>query len=96
MKKLKLNIENLACVSLLLSVVLYSCKDTQSFENIRKLKTGQTLKQVENTIGNPIDYKRLNDSMESRRYVYDSPKSQIDQFIEITYKNEIVINIKNN
>lgn len=78
----------------MLSVVFYACHDTRSFENARKVKRGMTISEIEKSMGHPLTYNYINDSTESRRYVYDNSGNGIDKFLEVTYENGISKDIK--
>ena len=78
----------------MLPVVFYACQDTRSFENARRIKTGMTIIQVEEYMGEPIGYDYINDSTESRRYVYDNAGNGMDKHLEVTYENGISTGIK--
>ena len=76
-----------------LSIILFSCYDSNSFENVRHLKNGMTIKDVEAQMGEPLSYEYVNDSTEKRAYVYDNPGNGLDVAIRIIYENEKVISI---
>ena len=78
----------------LLPVVFYACHDTRSFENARKVKCGMTINEIEKSMGRPLTYQYINDSTESRGYVYDNSGNGIDKRLEVTYENGISTGIK--
>ena len=78
----------------ILTVVFCACHDTRSFENVRKIKCGMTIIEIENNMGHPIGYDYINDSTESRKYVYDNAGNGIDRQIEVYYENGISKSIK--
>lgn len=79
----------------MLSVVFYACHDTNSFEQVRQIRTGMTITQVEGYMGKPTKYSYVNDSTEWRYYTYDEAGSGVDKQIQVTYQNERVMGIKN-
>lgn len=78
----------------LLPAIFYACHDTRSFENMRKVKCGMTISQIEESMGQPITYDYINDSIEERRYVYDNAGNGIDKHLTVTYENGISTGIK--
>ena len=96
MKNITLNYHRtIAFAYILLSVVFSACQDTRSFENVRKLKTGMTIVEVEKLMGEPLIYDRESDSSESRTYVYDNSGNGMDRNIRITFVNEKSVIIRN-
>lgn len=81
--------------ALLVAVIFYACHDTRSFENVRKIKIGMTITEIENSMGEPIVYDYINDSTESREYVYDNAGNGIDKYINVIYENGKAKSIKN-
>jgi hypothetical protein len=79
----------------IVSLTLFSCQDTQSFENVRKLRKGMTINQAELFIGNPQTYKYIDDSTELRTYKYDNPGNGMDMDFKIYYVNEKINTISN-
>lgn len=79
---------------ILCPVVINACHDTRSYENARKVKCGMTIKQIEKSMGDPLSYHYINDSTESRKYVYDNSGNGLDQYLEVTYENGISTLIK--
>ena len=75
--------------------ILYSCQDTRSFENVTKVKHGMTISEIESIMGTPHNYSYINDSTETRSYVYDEPTG-MDKYLKIVYQNSIAIEIKDN
>lgn len=53
-----------------------------------------TISSVEDFMGDPIDYRYVNDSTETRTYVYDHPESGLDRRIKVTYENLMSISIE--
>lgn len=86
-----MNCKVFAFTYVILSVAFLGCHDTRSFESVRKLKTGMTVCQVEEYMGEPISYGYLNDTTEKRSYVYDNPGNGIDIFIGVIYENGVVV-----
>lgn len=80
--------------ALILCALLCSCHDTNSYENVRKLKTGMSLIEVKEIMGNPVFYMYINDSTEVMRYFFDIPLNGFDQKISITYINERIVKIE--
>jgi len=78
----------------MLPAVFYACQDTRSFENVRKVKHGMTISEIENSMGKPLSYDYINDSTEERRYVYDNAGNGMDKHLTVTYKNGISTGIK--
>lgn len=79
----------------LFAALFVACQDTRSFENVRRLKSGMTIEQVERFMGKPLNYQYVNDSTEKRTYVYDNAGNGIDNYIEVTFELDKVKLIKN-
>lgn len=86
---LRIAFYNIVAILLLLCIP-FSCYDTNSFEKVRKLKTGMSIEQVEAIMGRPNSYYRRNDSTEKRNYTYDLPSNGMDIYIYVIYENEKV------
>lgn len=86
--------KNMKLISLLALSVLLSCQDTRSFEHARNIKHGMSIKEVEQSMGDPMSYDYVNDSTEERSYVYDNAGNGLDKRLEVTYENERVIDIR--
>ncbi len=79
---------NLLLIVLLLS--LTSCYDNVPFDKVRCLKTGMTISEAEYYVGEPLTYKYLTDTTESRTYAYDNPGNGTDVIIRVYYCNDKV------
>lgn len=86
--------KNINLVALLTLSSLLSCHDTRSFEHARNVKHGMSIKEVEQSMGEPMTYDYVNDSTEIRKYIYDNAGNGLDKRLEITYENEKVIDIR--
>lgn len=94
MKTIK-SIYHSAFAYMLLSLLFNACQDTNSFEKVRQLKTGMTITDCEQLMGDPIIYERINDTVESRSYLYDNAGNGIDIKIEVIFSKDKAISINN-
>lgn len=79
---------------IIICVLLTACHDTRSYENVRKIKTGMKINEIEYFMGSPFGYDRINDSTESRVYLFDNVGNGIDMQVRVVYQNEISVLIK--
>jgi hypothetical protein len=86
------NIFRIKIIALLFA--LSACHDTRSFENVRHLKKGMALSEVERLMGKVVGYTRLSDTSEKRWYIFDNPGNGIDRHLIVTFENDRLVNVK--